>query len=311
MDTSTISRNFGYIKSKPDKRDVLITFDKKTIKTFKLTANIKPKIIDGIFDLRKIVTLPQALSEIDQGTLGSCTANAIAYAYAFAEIKQHNRNTFMPSRLFIYYNERMLENSIDEDSGAQIRTGIKTINKYGVCDEHHWVYDPLKFRVKPPIEAYEEAKVAKSVKYARIDFTKDTTIDDRIEHIKRALLSGFPIVFGFVVFESFMSQDVTKTGIVNMPKSYEQEIGGHAVCAVGFNENDKTFIVKNSWGSKWGLNGYFNMPYKYVADENLASDFWIIQEVTDPIINNFDPNDINPDAINLDVNINSGGVVHN
>ena len=81
----------------------------------------------------------------------------------------------------------MLEGNINEDSGAQIRTGIKTINKYGVCDEHHWIYDPTKFRVKPTSEIYSEAKLSRSVKYARVDFSKDRTISDRVDHLKRAL----------------------------------------------------------------------------------------------------------------------------
>ncbi len=92
--------------------------------------------------------------------------------------------------------------------------------------------------------------------------------------------------------------------------SYEDQIlGGHAVCAVGFDES--YFIVKNSWGPKWGKNGYFYMPAEYLADPNLADDFWIITNVLDPIIPNFNKDDINPDAINLDNKPNNGGVVHN
>ncbi|BCS83059.1 putative peptidase C1-like protein [Cotonvirus japonicus] len=304
-----INRNFGYKKDIEDKRDILVKFSRDNVKKFKLTHGTTTK--SSVFDLRTIVKLPQALSEIDQGTLGSCTANAIAFAYSFAEIKQENKNIFFPSRLFIYYNERLVEKTIDEDSGAQIRTGIKTINNYGVCDEHHWPYNPLKFKIKPPINAYEEAKTAKTVKYAKIDFSTDKNISDRIAHIKRALQSGFPVIFGFIVFDSFMSEEVAKTGIVKLPGTYEQEIGGHAVCAVGFDDNKNSFIVKNSWGAKWGLNGYFYIPYNYVADKDLASDFWIIQEVTNPLIENFNPNDIEPLSENLDIDINNGGVVHN
>ncbi|AVL94723.1 cathepsin B cystein protease [Moumouvirus australiensis] len=302
------TRKFGYIKSKPDERDLLIRFTKDHVRSFKLRAGVKPT---EIFDLRNIVKLPQALSEIDQGTLGSCTANAIAFAYAFSEIKQSNKEIFLPSRLFIYYNERLIEGTINEDAGAQIRTGIKSINKFGVCDEHHWIYDPLKFRVKPPQEVYDEANKAKPIKYARIDFRLDRTLDDRINHLKKALKSGYPFIFGFTVFESFMSEQVSKTGIVNYPTGNENSIGGHAVCAVGYDDIKKSFIIKNSWGSKWGLNGYFYMPYNYVANPNLSDDFWIIQEVTNPDIDNFKPEDINPISVNLDIDISSGGVVHN
>ena len=96
-----------------------------------------------------------------------------------------------------------------------------------------------------------------------------------------------------------MSTEVAKTGIVPMPTTQNQFMGGHAVCTVGFDDNKQCFIVKNSWGPKWGLNGYFYMPYNYVGDNNYTNDFWIIQEVTDPVIKNFKPEDISPDAINL------------
>jgi len=89
-------------------------------------------------------------------------------------------------------------------------------------------------------------------------------------------------------------------------------MGGHAVCAIGFDDKKQCFIVKNSWGPTWGVNGYFYMPYKYTADTNLADDFWIIQAVTNPEnITGFKPEDINPDATNLNAQPGSGGVVNN
>lgn len=290
------SRKYGYIKSKPDPRDVLVRFNKLE------NVSKKPKSEPVVFDLRSQVKLPQALSNIDQGSLGSCTANAIAFAYAFDEIRQLNKEIFLPSRLFIYYNERLIEGTVDQDSGAQIRDGIKSINTYGVCDEHHWIYDPTRFTVQPPANVYTEAKKAKSVTYATIDFSSDTTITDRINHLKKALQSGFPFVFGFTVFESFESEIVATTGLVPLPSANEQSIGGHAVCAIGFDDSKQSFIVKNSWGPNWGLNGYFYMPYNYTANADLAEDFWIIKRVTNPNdIPNFNSNDINPDAQNLNV----------
>jgi len=299
------ARKYGYIKSIPDHRDVKVRFNNRH------SHSPIPRL-PLVFDLRNIVKLPQALSDIDQGALGSCTANAIAYAYAFEEIRQTNKEVFLPSRLFIYYNERLIEGTVNEDSGAQIRDGIKSINQYGVPDEHHWIYDPLKFTVKPSNNIYKEAKLAKAVSYATIDFSQDNTIDDRVIHLKQALYSGYPFVFGFTVYQSFESQTVAQTGIVPLPSDGEEILGGHAVCAVGFDDNRQSFIVKNSWGPKWGLNGYFYMPYAYTASPDLAEDFWIIKQVTNPNnIPKFDPDDINPDAINLDASSGSGGVVNN
>jgi len=295
-----ITRTYGHIKSKPDDRDQKVCFTKDHAIAFLGKKKFEKVSSKTVFDLRTIVNLPQALSNIDQGSLGSCTANSIAFAYTFDEIKQGNAEVFLPSRLFIYYNERMIEGTVSTDSGAEIRDGIKSINQYGVCDEHHWIYDPTQFTVKPPQKIYAEAKLAKAVRYANIDFSNNPTIASRVQHLQWALQSGFPFVFGFTVYASFETQEVASTGMVPMPQPSEQVLGGHAVCAVGFDNSKQCFIVKNSWGPNWGVDGYFYMPYNYTADPNLADDFWVIQGVSDPDnIPNFSPEDINPDAINL------------
>ena len=288
---------YGHIKGGIKPEDPLVKFTEEHAKAFR--DNKKIDNTGSIFDLRNIVKLPVGLSEINQGQLGSCTANAIAFAYTFDEIKQANKESFFPSRLFIYYNERMIEGTVNEDSGAQIRDGIKSINTYGVCDEHLWVYDPTKFAVKPSDLAYNEAKNAKAINYASIDLSNDKTPDARVNHLKLALKSGFPFVFGFIVFESFESEQVAQTGIMPLPKPNEQIVGGHAVCAVGFDDTKKSFIIKNSWGPNWGDHGYFYMPYDFIGVDELASDFWVIKQVTNPDIQGFTPQDINPDAVNL------------
>lgn len=305
------TRRYGHIPDIHDPRDHKIKFTDEHVQSFSLRLNAS--VNNTVFDLRNLVHLPQALSNIDQGSLGSCTANAIAYAYAFDEIKQQNKQSFLPSRLFIYYNERVIENTVNRDSGAQLRDGIKSINKYGVCEEHHWIYDPLKFAVKPPKSVYDEAINAKAVKYSSIDFSLDRTIADRVAHLKRALQSGFPFVFGFYVYESFETDVVARTGIVPIPDyDNEQLLGGHAVCAVGFSDLKQSFIVKNSWGPNWGLNGYFYMPYNYLADPEQALDFWIIEQVTTQTnIPGYKSSDINPEAVHLHSKPSGGGVVNN
>lgn len=307
------NRGYGHIPSIPDSRDIKVVFTDEHVRAFHSLIGASPSSTTTSFDLRSVVKLPQALSDIDQGSLGSCTANAIAYAYAFDEIKQKNAEVFLPSRLFIYYNERLMEGTVNEDSGAQVRDGIKSINKYGVCDEHHWIYDPTQFTVKPPLSVYKEATNAKSLSYASIDFSADRTPAAILSHLKRALASGYPFVFGFIVYESFESDSVAETGMVPMPSPNESVMGGHCVCSVGYDDkiNGGSFIVKNSWGSSWGLDGYFYMPYAYMCDQSLTSDFWTIQRVTNPTkIPNFSPQDINPDQINLNAQSSSGGVVN-
>jgi len=209
----------------------------------------------------------------NQGKLGSCTANAIAAAYEFNEIKEDECNIFVPSRLFIYYNEREMENSINYDSGANIRDGIKSVNKQGVCPENLWPYDISKFKNKPYDICYDDAKKHKSVRYKRIK--------QDIHHMKDCLSSGLPFVFGFGVYESFETKEVAESGIMPIPKKNEKLLGGHAIMAVGYNDEKEHFIIRNSWGIDWGDRGYFYMPYSFIQDVNMCSDFWCIEKVSD------------------------------
>jgi C1A family cysteine protease len=207
----------------------------------------------------------------DQGQLGSCTANAIGGALEFAQIKQKQKNPFTPSRLFIYYNERVIEHTVDSDSGAQIRDGVKSVNKLGAPPETDWPYDINKFAHKPTEKAYKDAKKNQAIVYQRLTPT--------LGQLKGCLASGFPFIFGFTVYESFESQEVANSGHLEMPQTGEKQLGGHAVLAVGYQDSSQTFVVRNSWGADWGIKGYFTMPYPYLLQGTLASDFWTIRSV--------------------------------
>jgi len=242
---------YGWIPDVPDQRDYLLSA------VLRIPAKLPRKV-----DLR-----PACSKVEDQGQLGSCTANALAGALEFLERK--DKVAFEDfSRLFIYYNERAIEHTIQSDSGAMIRDGIKTLAKQGVCSEKKWPYFVSKFRVKPTPSCYKDALNHQITSYHRI-----ITLDE----MRACLAEGFPFVFGFTVYESFESQAVAKTGIVNMPKTGERSLGGHAVLGVGYDDAKERFIVRNSWGDGWGVKGYFTIPYKYVADRNLSDDFWTIR----------------------------------
>ena len=203
----------------------------------------------------------------DQGQLGSCTANAIAAAMEFDLRKQHLQE-FMPSRLFIYYNERAMEGTINSDSGAQIRNGIKSVNTLGVCPESEWKYNIKKFKSKPKKKCYSDALANVTLKYERINQT--------LSDMRTCLAEGFPFVAGISVYESFESEVVAKTGLVPMPKEIETLLGGHAILIVGYNDKENKFLCRNSWGNVWGVRGYFYLPYQYLVNNNLACDFWKI-----------------------------------
>jgi C1A family cysteine protease len=249
----TIKRSYGWRPDKPDQRDHLFKAPR-----FRMGL---PKSVD----LR-----PSCPPVWDQGDLGSCTAQAIGAAVQFAMAKQLAQQ-FQPSRLMIYYGERVIENSVGEDAGAEIRDGIKVVAKTGASPEVLWPYIIEKFTRKPPAKAYAAAKKLKAAKYERLTSTEN--------QLKACLASGFPFVFGFSVYDSFETEAVARTGRMPVPKKTETLLGGHAVMAVGYSDAKKCFLVRNSWGTAWGIKGYFWMPYKLVTDTNFSDDFWMIPAV--------------------------------
>jgi C1A family cysteine protease/GH25 family lysozyme M1 (1,4-beta-N-acetylmuramidase) len=219
----------------------------------------------------------------DQGQIGSCTGNAIAAALEFDMMKQ-NQPAFTPSRLFIYYNERVIEGTVGSDAGANIRDGVKSVANLGDCPETLWPYDDTPAlqpgNVFPPNARAAMAPTddcfSNAVKHKALQYL---SIDQNLADMKDCLASGYPFVFGFTVFPSFESDLVASNGKVPMPGAAEQTIGGHAVMAVGYDDQAQVFIVRNSWGTAWGDAGYFYMPYAYLLDDNLSDDFWVIRTV--------------------------------
>jgi len=197
---------FGWKPDLPDARDHLFAAPPRT-------APLPPSA-----DLR--AGMPPVY---DQGQLGSCTGNATAAAMQFNRIKQDVAGAkLVPSRLFIYYGEREIERTVDQDAGAQIRDGIKTLAKHGACFESgdaSWPYDIAKFAEKPPQACFDAAKLDKAVQYQRVN-------NADINQIKACLADGYPIVFGFTVYPSFESEDVAKHGFVPMPGKHESVLGG-------------------------------------------------------------------------------------
>jgi C1A family cysteine protease len=256
MEVKTMPQNkhYGWVPDLPDHRDQLYSAPLVKLATFPSKEDLRPKC-------------PPVY---DQGQLGSCTANAIAAAVQF-DLMKENKPVFQPSRLFIYYNERVIEGTVNSDSGAQIRDGIKSIVHQGDAPEKDWPYDIAKFMDKPPAKAYTDAKKHEAVSYQRVAQT--------LAQMKGCLASGYPFVFGFTVYESFESQHVASTGVVPMPSPSEKTVGGHAVMAVGYDDSQQRFIVRNSWGTGWGMAGYFTIPYAYLTQSDLSDDFWTIRVV--------------------------------
>jgi C1A family cysteine protease len=247
---------YGWIPDLPDQRDHLYAAPPPVVSALPPSSDLRP-------DCPPVY---------DQGQLGSCTANAIGAAIEFDQMKQKLSDVFVPSRLYIYFNERSLEGTVASDSGAQIRDGIKTVSSEGACHEALWPYDITKFADQPPTNCYDDGAKNKAVTYQRLVVNPT--------QLKGCLASGFPFVFGFTVYESFESQQVASTGHAPMPASGEKVLGGHAVMAVGYDDASQWFLVRNSWGASWGMAGYFTLPYAYLTQPGLSSDFWTVRLVT-------------------------------
>jgi C1A family cysteine protease len=179
---------------------------------------------------------------------------------------QRGLPNFIPSRLFVYYNERDIEGSVASDSGAAIRDGITAITTFGDTPEDDWPYDPDQFATKPPQRVYDAAHFYTAFTAARVY--------PMLDSMRTCLAGGSPIVIGFTCYDSFESVQVANTGVLDLPQAGEQALGGHAVLVVGYDDATQRFIVRNSWGPDWGKAGYFTIPYAYLTNPDLADDFW-------------------------------------
>lgn len=234
------------------------------------------------FEHDKSIVFPPFLSLMakmppitDQGQEGACTGHS---AVAPLFVAHAGRTpSIMPAPAFIYYNERLMNGQQNQDSGAAISDIYRAANHYGVCDEAICPYVAGDYAMPPSQAAYAAAAGLRAHIYAPVLQTE--------AGVKGCLNHGFPVDFGFTVYDSFESLQVAQTGIVPMPGPGENVLGGHAVDIIGYNDGPGTnlgiperhFMVRNSWGTGWGASGYCYMPYEYLLDNQLASDFWMIR----------------------------------
>lgn len=210
------------------------------------------KVFRSSVDLRECDTLVE-----NQQSLGSCTSSALTSAYELMIKMMYPEKYVELSDLFVYYNARMEEGSVDKDQGIYLRSGLEAIKKYGICEESVWPYDLEKWDDAPPDMAYENAKNKKITKYQKLISTY---------YITEVLNNNKPVVFGMEVYDSFMELD-DRICTVSFPSRKEKSRGGHAMCMVGYDLNKRMFLAKNSFGTDWGMKGYCWIPFDYLRQE--------------------------------------------
>jgi C1A family cysteine protease len=206
----------------------------------------------------------------DQGQLGSCTGFAIAVGQREFLLNKLGQKFVKLSPLFIYYEERLREHTVDQDAGAMPRDGFKTLAKMGCAPEKDDPYVVANFTKAPSKKSLKDAGAFKIASYHRLNGLVD---------IQTCLAGGNGCVLGIKVYESFESEAVAKTGKVPMPAAGEKLMGGHAVFCAGYLSDSGVagggaLIVKNSWGTSWGDGGYFYLPFAFVQKAGMVSDAW-------------------------------------
>lgn len=272
MNMTLTQCKYGCVRDEKDDRDFkkTATFIEHVALTLRqgstLLRIVKPKSVDLRDKFPKVW---------NQRNLGSCTGHGIAALDTYVRMFE-KLSTWEASRLFVYYNERVIEGTVNSDDGAQIRDGMKSLATQGVCPEEMWAYDDStdpgsKFTQRPPRECYDEAAKHVAVQYYRLD-------NKSLNSLKACLDANGAFVFGFDVFESFEEIEWTQADcVMPVPKRGEKCMGGHCVCAVGYSDEKQAFLIRNSWGTSWceKEQGHFWLPFSIMTSD-MVSDVWTL-----------------------------------
>ena len=275
MNESIYRNSLGWLPDYPDFRDYTVEHD--DIKgMLRHIGVIKVTSLPGSVDLRPWCSPIEA-----QGELGSCTAHAGVGMVEYFEIRAFGKHV-VGSRLFLYKVTRNLLHWTG-DSGAFTRSMMGALVLFGLVPEEYWPYNIADFDKEPTAFCYAYAQNFQSIDYYRLDPPGITTIK-LLNQIKINISAGLPAICGFTIYSSYLQGKVT--GKIPFPTADEKIIGGHAVMVVGYDDNLKiknsnigsaettgAFLIRNSWGTEWGIEGYGWLPYQYVI-KRLAIDWW-------------------------------------
>jgi C1A family cysteine protease len=244
-----------------------LTFDARTPK-----VKVVPGAISG--KLPAAADLRTKLSPIDdQGRIGACTGFTMVGLAEFRARQKGNTDELSPG--FIYMMELKEDGNVGKDAGSRISTGMRVLNKYGTCPEAMHPYLAAADQTTPAnitkyLSNLPSAEAMTAATANKIGVAKPVR---DLNGFKSALAAGQPVAFGIAVFKSFMSPEAKTTGVIPMPASNEEMLGGHAILAVGYDDAKKVVVFRNSWSPKWGDKGYGYLPYDYFK-KDLAGDAW-------------------------------------
>lgn len=226
-----------------------------------------------VHELPSVVDLDgECPPRMDQGDEGSCTANGTLGAMGFVEIDGGKSTYVQRSRQELYYKTRQAEGNEAEDAGAEIRDALRAAAKYGIAPESLWDYRPDHLTEAPPPAVVKAGAGYKLGLYERVR--------QDIDHVRAALAAHLPLVIGISVYESFEGAEAAKTGVIPMPDvAREKLLGGHCMFLDGYKDPVAHVRGANSWGTGWGDNGMFELPYAYLMDPHLCSDIWALKMV--------------------------------
>lgn len=220
----------------------------------------------------KSVNLREYFTKVkDQGQIGACTVFAISSIYEYI-LKRYSGEETDLSESFVYYNVRHLDGKELEDTGSSYQDVIASIGTQGICTESLHPYTSLLSNA-PSDEAYLDGEKRRITKALNVNIKEDD--------IKSAIQEGYPVAISLKIYDSFN----TTTGFVKRPTKSEIEsadFGYHAMVIVGYSDDTKFFVVRNSWGKEFGDNGYCYIPYSYICDPELNRMACIVKEVSYP-----------------------------
>ena len=255
------SHNYGCKRDKYDPRDFCCAPPPPHL------AAALPPSVDLV-----LATMPPVR---DQGQTNSCTGQSSSEAHYFCQLRLDPAHAVRPSALFAYYNGRVLDGDADQDNGAQIRDVVKAMVANGDAADTIWPFDAANVLQEPPPAAFADGANRQLQSYFRLL--------NSILGLKKCLADGFPFIFGMAVYDSFETDMVAASGVAPMPDpSKEQMLGLHAVLAVGYDDDQQAFKVRNSWGAGWGQDGHVWLPYAFLANPQFTSDIWTIRLVEEP-----------------------------